>query len=66
MKKNLFNIDLDESSRVYGSQPLKACDPCAEECKKINDKINNRELSKLTDTEVAPILSPFEKDKFSY
>ena len=59
VKKNLFNIDLDKSSDVYGSQSLKACDPCAAECEKINRKINNRKLSDIEDKEVAHILSPF-------
>ena len=59
VKKNLFNIDLDKSSNVYGSQSLKACDPCATECKKISKKINNRKLSDIKDNEVAHILSPF-------
>ena len=59
MKKNLFNTVLDKSSDVYGSQSLKACDPCATECEKINRKINNRKLSDIKDEEVAHILSPF-------
>ena len=59
MKKNLFNIDLDKSSNVHESQSLKACDPCAAECEKINRKINNRKLSDIKDDEVAHILSPF-------
>ena len=59
VKKNLFNIDLNKSSDVYGSQSLKACDPCAAECKKINEKINDRKLSDIKDDEVAHILSPF-------
>ena len=59
MKKDLFNIDLNKSSDVYGSQSLKACDPCAAECEKINRKINNRKLSDIEDKEVAHILSPF-------
>ena len=59
MKKNLFDIDLDNSSGVYGSQSQKACDPCAAECEKINRKINNRKLSDIKDEEVAYILSPF-------
>jgi len=59
VKKNLFNIDLHNSSDVYGSQSLKACDPCAAECKKINRKINNRKLSDIKDEEVAHILFPF-------
>ena len=59
MKKNLFDIDLDNSSEVYGTQSLKVCDPCAAECKKINKKINNRKLSDIKDDEVTHILSPF-------
>ncbi len=59
MKKNLFNINLDKSSDVYGSQTLKACDPCAAECEKINRKINNRKLSDIKDEKVAHILYPF-------
>ena len=59
MKKNLFNIDENKSSDVYGLQTLKACDPCAAECEKINRKINNRKLSDIKDEEVAHILSPF-------
>ena len=59
VKKNLFKIDLDKSSDVYGSQSLKACDPCAAECEKISKKINNRKLSDIKDDEVAHILSPF-------
>jgi hypothetical protein len=59
VKKNLFNIDENKSSDVYGSQTLIACDPCAAECEKINRKINNRKLSDIKDEEVAHILSPF-------
>jgi hypothetical protein len=61
VKKNLFDIDLNESSDVYGSQSLKACDPCAAECDKINKRINNRKLSDIKDKEVAHILFPFNK-----
>jgi hypothetical protein len=59
VEKNLFNIDLNNSSDVYGLQSPKACDPCAAECKKINQKINNRKLSDIKDDEVAHILTPF-------
>jgi len=59
VKKNLFDIDLNKSSDVYGSQSEKACDPCAAECEKINRKINNRKLSDIKDEEVAHILSLF-------
>ena len=51
-KKNLFQVDLNKSSKV--------CDPCALECKKINEKINNRKLSELENNEVAHILNIFE------
>jgi hypothetical protein len=61
VKKNLFNIDLNKPSKVYGSQSLKACDPCAAECEKINRKINNRKLSDIKDEEVAHILFPFNR-----
>ena len=51
-KKFISEIDLNKSS--------KACDPCALECKKINEKINKRELSELKNKEVSHILSVFE------
>ena len=51
-KKNLFEIDYNKSS--------KACDPCALECKKINNKINSRKLSRIKNSEVAHILNIFE------
>ena len=56
MKKNLFDIDYNNSSEVRVT--LKACDPCAGECKKIDKKINGRKLSELKDEEVPHILSP--------
>ena len=59
MKKNLFNIDLDNSSDEYGIHSLKACEPCASECKKINKKINGRKLSEIKEEEVTHIFSPF-------
>ncbi len=53
MKKNLLDIDYNNSS--------KACKPCASECKKINNKINNRKLSEIKNEEVPRILNIFEK-----
>ena len=50
-KKNLLNFDYNNSS--------KACDPCATECKKINDRINDRELYELETKEVPHILKVF-------
>ena len=54
-EKNLFEFDLNKSS--------KACDPCALECKKINEKINERKLSELKNKEVSHILNIFESKK---
>ena len=51
-KKNLFEIDYNKSS--------KACDPCASECEKVNEKINKRRLSELKNKEVLHILNVFE------
>ena len=51
MKKNLFNIDYNNSSEC--------CDPCSSECKKINKKINGRKLSKIKDKEIPSILKIF-------
>ena len=57
MKKNLSSINYNNSSA--DKVTLKACDPCATECKKINVKINGRKLSELKVEEVPHILSPF-------
>ena len=53
IKKNLFDIGYNNSS--------KACEPCASECKKINNKINNRKLSEIKNEEVLRVLNIFEK-----
>ena len=60
MKKNLFDIDINNSSDVYGAQSHIACEPCATECKKISKKINDRKLTDLNDEEIAHILYPFK------
>ena len=57
MKKNLSSTNYNNSSA--DKVTLKACDPCATECKKINVKINGRKLSELKVEEVPHILSPF-------
>jgi hypothetical protein len=59
VKKNLFNIDLNNSSNEDSSFSLKTCEPCTLECEKINKKINGRKISDIKDEEVAHILSPF-------
>jgi len=51
MKKNLLDIDYNNSS--------KACEPCLLECKKINKKINGRELSEIKDDEISHIYKVF-------
>ena len=53
MKKNLLDIDYNNSS--------KGCESCLLECKKINNKINNRKLSEIKNEEVPHILNIFEK-----
>ena len=60
MKKNLFEIN-NNSTDENGSHTLKACDPCAAECEKVNSKISKRKLSELTSEEVAHILNVFDK-----
>ena len=54
-KKFMSNVDLNKSS--------KACDPCASECEKVNEKINKRRLSELKNKEVLHILNVFEDKK---
>ena len=51
-KKNLFEIDLNKST--------KGCDPCALECEKINKRVNNRKLSEIKTEEVPHILKVFD------
>ena len=51
-KKFMSNIDYNKSS--------KACSPCNLECKKINERINNRNLSKIKSEEVPHILKVFD------
>ena len=50
-KKNLFEIDLNKST--------KGCDPCALECEKINEKINKRKLSEINTKDFPHILKVF-------
>ena len=61
MKKNLFTLDLNNSSEKsgpYSSQ--ETCDPCSSECEKIKNRINNRKLSDIKDEEILNILTPFK------
>ena len=47
-KEFISEIDYNKSS--------KGCSPCLSECKKINDRINKRNLSDIKDKEVPHIL----------
>ncbi len=61
MKKNLFNINLINSSDTSGSlEGQITCEPCSSECEKINKKINNRKLSEINKDEALDILTPFK------
>ena len=60
MKKNLFNFDNNNSSHANGSQVGQiTCEPCANECKKIEIKINNRKLSDIKHQEIDRLISVF-------
>ena len=60
MKKNLFNFDDNNSSNASGSQVGQiTCEPCANECKKIEIKINNRKLSDIKHQESDRLISVF-------
>ena len=61
MKKNLFTINLNNSSDEDGSLGGQTtCEPCSLEVKKINSRINNRKLSDIKDEDVIDLISPFK------
>ena len=61
MKKNLFTLDLNNSSEESGSySSQETCEPCSSECEKIKNRINNRKLSDIKDEEILNILTPFK------
>ena len=63
MKKNLFNFDDNNSSNASGSQVGQiTCEPCANECKKIKIKINNRKLSDIKNEEIDRLINVFNKE----
>ena len=53
MKQNLSNFDYNNSSEC--------CLPCSSECKKVEEKINERELADLEKSEIHEILNLFIK-----
>ena len=60
MKKDLFNFNKNNSSNASGSQVGQiTCEPCANECKKIEIKINNRKLSDIKHQEIDRLISVF-------
>ena len=62
MEKNLFNFDKNNSSNASGSQVGQiTCEPCANECKKIEIKINNRKLSDIKSEEIDHLINVFSK-----
>ncbi|MDC0408388.1 hypothetical protein OAM36_02475 [Candidatus Pelagibacter sp.] len=63
MKKNLFNFNKNNSSNASGSQVGQiTCEPCANECKKIKIKINNRKLSDIKSEEIDHLINVFSKE----
>ena len=54
MKQDLSNFDYNNSSEC--------CLPCNSECKKVEEKINGRELSNLEKNEVREILNLFNNE----
>lgn len=51
-KEFIQEIDYNKSS--------KACSPCAEECKKINNRVNKRNLSEIEPKEIPQVLRVFD------
>ena len=63
MEKNLFNFNKNNSSNASGSQVGQiTCEPCANECKKIEIKINNRKLSDIKSEEIDHLINVFNKE----
>ena len=46
--KSLFNVNYNKST--------KSCNPCMNVCKKVNNKINGRELSKVSNNEIKELI----------
>ena len=63
MEKNLFDFNKNNSSNASGSQVGQiTCEPCANECKKIEIKINNRKLSDIKNEEIDHLINIFNKE----
>ena len=46
--KSLFDVNYNKST--------KSCNPCMNVCKKVNNKINGRELSKVSNNEIKELI----------
>ena len=46
--KSLFNVNYNKSAKV--------CNPCMNACKKVNKKINGRELSEVSNNEIKELI----------
>ena len=63
MQKNLFNFNKNNSSNASGTQVGQTtCEPCVNECKKIEIKINNRKLSDIKNEEIDRLINVFNKE----
>ena len=49
--KSLFNVSYNKST--------KSCNPCMNVCKKVNNKINGRKLSKVSNNEMKKLIKVF-------
>jgi Fe-S-cluster-containing dehydrogenase component len=49
--KSLFDVDYNKSA--------KSCNPCMDACKKVNNKINGRKLSDVSNNEMKELLKVF-------
>ena len=49
--KSLFNVDYNKSA--------KSCNPCMQACKKVDKKINGRELSDVSNNEMKKLIKVF-------
>ena len=49
--KSLFDVDYNKST--------KSCNPCMNMCKKVNNKIKGKELSKVNNNEMKKLIKVF-------
>ena len=49
--KSLFDVNYNKSAN--------SCNPCMDACKKVNNKINGRKLSKVSNSEMKELLKVF-------